>query len=291
MPPCTPGFAVCAGARDGRPARMSSSNGATGPGTATAAGKSAWSLNWRTGGAWRSGTTWQGGWRAAPGMPTLPAATTRTRSCSKALPTARAGSVSIALRSWTRPACGRGRCWRCAPVRTPCRAPCRRRWMLPGRTPQAPAPWSCCRTIGGSGWVRPARAPSRCSSGGAKWRPRALLGGGGLCLAAGVALGFAGFVTPGVALAAVGLGFLWWSRRALRSEQTREAAELALRDAAAAVGVAGDTPAARHAGLLSWQRLRRERLEAAGREQEAWDALQRLLAGRPSRNWRSKRKP
>ena len=143
-------------------------------------------------------------------------------------------------------------------------------------------------------------------------RPRALLGGGGLCLAAGVALGFAGFVTPGVALAAVGLGFLWWSRRALRSEQAGQAAaleenlfqvtealarrraadgvaaeaarglaaaELALRDAAAEAGVAGDTPAARHAGLLSWQRLRRERLEASGQEQEAWDALQRLLAG------------
>ena len=57
------------------------------------------------------------------------------------------------------------------------------------------------------------------------------------------------------------------------------AAERALRDAAVAAEVGGDTPDARHDGLLSWQRRRHERLEASERAQEAWDALQRVLAG------------
>ena len=142
--------------------------------------------------------------------------------------------------------------------------------------------------------------------------PRVLFAGAMVAVAAGVAVGVADFMIPGGALVAVGLGLLWWSRRTLQSEQAQEtatleaerdrlteelarrrqadavvaeatrglaAAELELRRTSAAAGVAGDTPAACHDGLLAWQQRRRERLEASEREQEAWDTLQRLLAG------------
>ena len=139
-----------------------------------------------------------------------------------------------------------------------------------------------------------------------------LLAGAMVALAMGVAAGLAEFAVPGAILGAVGLGLLWWSRRTLRSEQARETAvleaerdrlteelarrrqadavvaeaqrrldeaELELRSASAAAGVAGDTAATYHEGLRAWQRRRLERLQAFEREQEAWDTLQRLLAG------------
>ena len=142
--------------------------------------------------------------------------------------------------------------------------------------------------------------------------PRMLLAGAMVALAMGVAAGLAEFAVPGAILGAVGLGLLWWSRRTLRSEQARETAvleaerdrlteelarrrqadavvaeaqrrldeaELELRSASAAAGVAGDTAATYHEGLRAWQRRRLERLQAFEREQEAWDTLQRLLAG------------
>ena len=142
--------------------------------------------------------------------------------------------------------------------------------------------------------------------------PRVLFAGAMVAVVAGVAVGIADFMIPGGALVAVGLGLLWWSRRTLQSEQAQEtatleaerdrlteelarrrqadavvaeatrglaAAELELRRTSAAAGVAGDTPAACHDGLLAWQQRRRQRLEASEREQEAWDTLQRLLAG------------
>ncbi len=142
--------------------------------------------------------------------------------------------------------------------------------------------------------------------------PRMLLAGAMVALAMGVAAGLAEFAVPGAILGAVGLGLVWWSRRTLRSEQARETAvleaerdrlteelarrrqadavvaeaqrrldeaELELRSASAAAGVAGDTAATYHEGLRAWQRRRLERLQAFEREQEAWDTLQRLLAG------------
>ena len=59
-----------------------------------------------------------------------------------------------------------------------------------------------------------------------------------------------------------------WSRR--RNRRLDEA-ELELRSASAAAGVAGDTAATYHEGLRAWQRRRLERLQAFEREQEAWD--------------------
>lgn len=142
--------------------------------------------------------------------------------------------------------------------------------------------------------------------------PRMLLAGAMVALAMGVAAGLAEFAVPGAILGAVGVGLLWWSRRTLQSEQARETAvleaerdqlteelarrrqadavvaeaqrrldeaELELRRASAAAGVAGDTAATYHDGLRAWQRRRLERLQAFEREQEAWDTLQRLLAG------------
>ena len=142
--------------------------------------------------------------------------------------------------------------------------------------------------------------------------PRTLLAGAMVALAMGVAAGLTEFAVPGAILGAVGVGLLWWSRRALQSEQARETAvleaerdqltvelarrrqadavvaeaqrrldeaELELRRASAAAGVAGDTAATYHDGLRAWQRRRLERLQAFEREQEAWETLQRLLAG------------
>ena len=141
---------------------------------------------------------------------------------------------------------------------------------------------------------------------------RMLLAGAMVALASGIAAGLAEFAVPGAILGAVGVSLLWWSRRTLQSEQARETAvleaerdrlaedlagrrqadavvaeakrrldeaELELRRASAAAGVAGDTPAKCHDGLLAWQRRRLERLEAFDREREAWETLQRLLAG------------